>query len=198
MAARHTARIFRTSLARPARPCLARAASLASSPRAAAATPAFQPRFVLAAATVPSTQLYSSSSSIASDEEYHETSARGTKLWTFKQLNRAVDDKSDIVIVDTREPGEVSQTGHIPGAINIPITTHPESFHVTAEEFEDRFGFERPGKESEVVFYCKAGVRSRAAAALAKEAGWTSVGEYPGSWLDWEKNGGRAQRAREP
>jgi rhodanese-related sulfurtransferase len=40
------------------------------------------------------------------------------------------------------------------------------------------------------VFYCKAGVRSRAAAELARQAGWEKVGEYPGSWLDWEKNGG--------
>ncbi|EEY14646.1 rhodanese domain-containing protein [Verticillium alfalfae VaMs.102] len=144
-----------------------------------------------------------------------QTSARGTKLWTFDQLERAVDsNKSGIIIVgtfaafspssfvspcsNTREPGEVRQTGHIPGAINIPITTHPESFHVTAEEFEDRFGFERPAKNSELVFYCKAGVRSRAAAALATEAGWTGVGEYPGSWLDWEKNGGRAQKPQDP
>lgn len=41
-----------------------------------------------------------------------------------------------------------------------------------------------------MVFYCKAGVRSRAAAELAKQAGWKAVGEYPGSWMDWEKNDG--------
>ena len=39
------------------------------------------------------------------------------------------------------------------------------------------------------MFYCKAGVRSRAAAGMAREAGW-NAGEYTGSWLDWEKNGG--------
>lgn len=62
------------------------------------------------------------------------------------------------------------------------------------EDFEDSYGFPRPDKDAEVVFYCKAGVRSRAAASLAKEAGWTSVGEYPGSWLDWESNGGQVER----
>ncbi|EGY13684.1 hypothetical protein VD0002_g5900 [Verticillium dahliae] len=196
---RQSAQLLRTALVRSARPCVANTASHANCLRSTTTTPAFQTRLAVRPATHPRFRLYSSSSSTASDEEYHETSARGTKLWTFDQLERAVDsNKSDIIIVDTREPGEVRQTGHIPGAINIPITTHPESFHVTAEEFEDRFGFERPAKNSELVFYCKAGVRSRAAAALAAEAGWTGVGEYPGSWLDWEKNGGRAQKPRDP
>ena len=80
--------------------------------------------------------------------------------------------------------------------MNIPITSKPDSFHITAEEFEDRFGFERPAKDQEVVFYCKAGVRSRAAAELAKQAGWNSVAEYSGSWLDWEKNGGEREGGR--
>ena len=87
-------------------------------------------------------------------------------------------------------------TGTIPGSINIPITTQPDSFFITAEEFEDRFGFERPATDQEVVFYCKAGVRSRAAAELAKQGGWKKVGEYAGSWLDWEKNGGPREGGR--
>ena len=95
---------------------------------------------------------------------------------------------------DTREPSELQQTGHIPGAVNIPISSAPDSFHIAEDEFEDRFGYARPDKDAELVFYCKAGVRSRAAAGLAREAGWTKVGEYPGSWLDWAERGGEAQR----
>ena len=98
------------------------------------------------------------------------------------------------LLPDTREPGELQQTGRIPGAVNIPITSSPDSFHIGEEEFEDRFGYPRPGKNDEVVFYCKAGVRSRGAAGLAKEAGWTKVGEYPGSWIDWAERGGDVQR----
>lgn len=40
------------------------------------------------------------------------------------------------------------------------------------------------------MFFCKAGVRSKAAASLARQAGYENVGEYPGSWLEWEKLGG--------
>lgn len=95
---------------------------------------------------------------------------------------------------DVREPGELKQTGRIPHAINIPITSAPDSFHISDEEFEDRFGYPRPDKDAEVVFYCKAGVRSRGAAAIARDAGWTRVGEYPGSWLDWSEKGGKVER----
>ncbi|CCF40576.1 rhodanese domain-containing protein [Colletotrichum higginsianum] len=94
---------------------------------------------------------------------------------------------------DSREPGELEQTGRIPSAVNIPVATAPESFHISEDDFEDRYGFPRPAKDTELVFYCKAGVRSRAAATLAKEAGWTRVGEYPGSFLDWQKHGGEVE-----
>jgi rhodanese-related sulfurtransferase len=93
-----------------------------------------------------------------------------------------------------REPSELLETGRIPGAINIPIKSAPDSFHISDEEFEDRFGHSRPARDAEVVFYCKAGVRSRGAAGLAREAGWTNVGEYPGSWLDWFEKGGKVER----
>jgi rhodanese-related sulfurtransferase len=100
------------------------------------------------------------------------------------------------VLIDTREPSELQSTGTIPGSLNIPVTSKPDAFFITPEEFEDRFGFERPAKDKEVVFYCKAGVRSRAAATLARQAGWENVSEYSGSWLDWEKNGGEKESVR--
>jgi rhodanese-related sulfurtransferase len=98
------------------------------------------------------------------------------------------------VAPDVREPGELQQTGHIPHAINIPINSAPDSFHISSEEFEDRFGFPRPAKDEEVVFYCKAGVRSRGAAGLARDAGYTKVGEYPGSWSEWFGQNGKVER----
>lgn len=63
-----------------------------------------------------------------------------------------------------------------------------------ADEFEDRFGFEKPSAHKELVFYCKSGVRSSAAAQLAQQIGYQNVAEYRGSWLDWEKNGGEAKK----
>jgi 3-mercaptopyruvate sulfurtransferase SseA len=55
------------------------------------------------------------------------------------------------------------------------------------EEFEDRFGFEKLAPDQELVFYCKAGIRSSAAAQVVQEVGYGKVEEYRGSWDDWVK-----------
>lgn len=99
---------------------------------------------------------------------------------------------------DVREPSELDSTGWIPGAQNIPVTTSPDAFFLSAGAFEDRFGFARPTAKQEVVFYCKAGVRSRAAAQLALQGNFGGkVGEFPGSWLEWEKKGGKVEKKKE-
>jgi rhodanese-related sulfurtransferase len=147
---------------------------------------------------------------------YSEESPKPSKIYSFSDVStppvhsyyspthpisiqvKAFSEKPDPnrILIDTREPSELQTTGTIPGSINIPVTSQPDAFFITAEEFEDRFGFERPGKDLEVVFYCKSGVRSRGAAELARQAGWGTVAEYPGSWLDWEKNGGGKEGGR--
>lgn len=92
-----------------------------------------------------------------------------------------------------REPAEY-EAGYIPGAINIPVSSAPDALFMPADEFEDKFGFSKPKADQELVFYCKAGVRSSAAAQLAQQIGYYNVGEYRGSWLDWQKKGGKTEK----
>ncbi|KAK7180476.1 rhodanese-like domain-containing protein [Paraphaeosphaeria sporulosa] len=101
---------------------------------------------------------------------------------------------SSTILIDVREPAEFAANS-IPTSLNVPITSQPDALLLSEEDFEDRFGFQKPPKEKNVVFFCKAGVRSSAAAQLAKLAGYTKVGEYRGSWLDWERNGGPGTRS---
>lgn len=112
---------------------------------------------------------------------------------SVQMQNLSKNPKSSLTLIDTREPSEVRNTGTIPTSVNIPVSSSPDAFFISPEEFEERFGFERPEKGDEVVFYCKAGVRSRAAAELARQNGWEFVSEYPGSWMDWEKNNGATE-----
>lgn len=93
----------------------------------------------------------------------------------------------DRLLIDVREPSEY-RAGSIPGSINLPIASAPDALLLADEEFEDRFGFAKPQRDQELVFYCKAGIRSSAAANVARAEGYEKVGEYRGSWLDWEKN----------
>ncbi|TVY83772.1 Thiosulfate sulfurtransferase RDL2, partial [Lachnellula suecica] len=96
--------------------------------------------------------------------------ASSIKLYSFEDVKTLSETPSPSrILIDTREPGELQSTGTIPGAVNIPVVSQPDSWMISAEEFEDRYGFERPGKEVEVVFFCKAGVRSKAAAELARQ-----------------------------
>ncbi|KPI44058.1 putative thiosulfate sulfurtransferase, mitochondrial [Cyphellophora attinorum] len=99
------------------------------------------------------------------------------------------------ILIDVREPSELLATGTIPSAKNIPIKSSADSFFLSPEEFEEKYGWERPGEDTEVVFFCKAGVRSKAAAGLAQQAGFGGrVGEYGGSWVDWEANNGKIEK----
>ncbi|KAE8450538.1 hypothetical protein EG329_006269 [Mollisiaceae sp. DMI_Dod_QoI] len=128
---------------------------------------------------------------------FYSQEAKPSKIYFFEDVQSLTKNPSpNTILIDTREPSELQATGTIPGSLNIPVTSRPDAFFITPEEFEDRFGFERPAKDKEVVFYCRAGVRSRAAAGLAKQAGWENVSEYAGSWLDWEKNGGEREGGR--
>lgn len=101
------------------------------------------------------------------------------------------------ILIDVREVSELQSTGTIPTAQNVPIKSAPDAFFLNVEDFEDKYGFPRPGEDDEVVFFCKSGVRSKAAAQLAGQAGFGGrIGEYPGSWQDWEKNGGKVEKVK--
>ncbi|KIV98182.1 hypothetical protein PV10_01860 [Exophiala mesophila] len=128
-----------------------------------------------------------------------DSSAAGaSKQYTFAELQKVVAASAadpHTIIVDVREPAELESTGRIPTAVNIPISSAADSFFLPADEFEERFGIARPGDKDHVIFYCKAGVRSRAAAALARQAGFGGdIAEFPGSWIEWFENGGEVER----
>ncbi|KAI1090171.1 Rhodanese-like protein [Rostrohypoxylon terebratum] len=132
---------------------------------------------------------------------YSSEEAPQGQFWDFEKLNAAIQSSTPhVTLIDVREPDEIRKTGRIPGALNVPVMSQPDSFHLSAEEFRDRFGFERPSDadagegQGQIVFYCKAGVRSQAAFEIARLAGWNNVAEYPGSWTDWVAQGGDVEK----
>ena len=87
-------------------------------------------------------------------------------------------------IIDVREPDEFS-AGNIPSSFNVPLSSFEQSLSLSADEFKRRFSFDKPGKEDEVVFYCRAGVRSTNASNIAEKLGYSKIGNYKGSWNEW-------------
>ncbi|KAI6794151.1 hypothetical protein KC367_g6459 [Hortaea werneckii] len=125
---------------------------------------------------------------------WHSVPSGGSRAYDFDAMKQYVESPSpDRIIIDVREPAEYEE-GFIPGAINIPIKSQPDAMFLPEDEFEDRFGFSKPEMGKEVVFYCKSGVRSSAAAQLAQQHGYKNVSEYRGSWMDWRKQGGKEER----
>ncbi|KAF2821109.1 Rhodanese-like protein [Ophiobolus disseminans] len=122
---------------------------------------------------------------------WHSTDfGKRSKDYQFDDILAILETPSDSrLLIDVREPHEYD-ANTIPTAINLPISSHPDALLLTEEEFQDQFGFAKPPLTKEVVFFCKAGVRSSAAAGIARQAGYTNVGEYRGSFLDWERRGG--------
>ncbi|KAL4922730.1 Rhodanese-like domain-containing protein [Aspergillus aurantiobrunneus] len=136
------------------------------------------------------------------------------RQWGFEDINALLPStnpetppstpQKHLILVDVREPAELTSTGIIPSAVAVPLASQPDALFLTPDEFETRFGYPKPGVVSDadanaggdIVFYCKAGVRARAAAQLAVQAGYEPerIGVYDGSWLDWEKHGGRVEK----
>ena len=114
-------------------------------------------------------------------------------------------------MVDVREPDEL-QSGMIPSAVSLPLSELKEALEPKYHEGTfykvsrgsvspsfilkpfsapsltlqiKKFSFPKPTSAQNLIFYCRSGKRSAAAAEIATEKGYRSVRNYKGSWLDW-------------
>jgi len=96
--------------------------------------------------------------------QYHKIDAQTAK--------EAFESQSDIIIIDVRTEAEY-QTGHVVGAINIPLD-------VVGESVLAQF----PNKEEKLYVYCRSGNRSAQAAKILVQEGYTNVYDFGGimSW----------------
>ena len=78
-------------------------------------------------------------------------------------------DTQDVIILDVREQDEYD-SGHIPGAVLLPVGTIDEE---TAAEVI-------PEKDSTVLVYCRSGNRSKTASSALAELGYTNLYEFGG------------------
>ncbi|OJA09100.1 hypothetical protein AZE42_02573 [Rhizopogon vesiculosus] len=112
---------------------------------------------------------------------------------TYEQVKpRTISPGADAYLIDVREPDEVMQ-GSIPSSVNLPLSVLSNSLHLTPQAFKAQHGFEKPGKQQEVVFYCRSGMRSASACDVARRNGYVNILNYEGSWLDWTSREGGAK-----
>lgn len=99
-------------------------------------------------------------SNASSESSYHQISQEEAKEMM---------DTQDVIILDVREQDEYD-SGHIPGAILLPVGTIDEE---TAAEVI-------PEKDSTVLVYCRSGNRSKTASSALAELGYTNIYEFGG------------------
>ncbi|KAJ8077327.1 Thiosulfate sulfurtransferase rdl2, mitochondrial [Marasmius tenuissimus] len=113
------------------------------------------------------------------------------KIITYDRLKPKTESPSpNAYLIDVREPDEVIQ-GMIPSAVNLPLSVLPEALNTPAEFFQEKYGFPKPQKIQEVIFYCRSGKRSASASDIAKRNGYSNIYNYEGSWLEWVSKEGK-------
>ena len=96
-------------------------------------------------------------------------SADGSYQQITQEEAKEMMDSQEVIILDVREQGEYD-SGHIPGAVLLPVGTIDET---TAAEVI-------PEKDSTVLVYCRSGNRSKTASAALAELGYTGIYEFGG------------------
>ena len=91
---------------------------------------------------------------------------------TPAEAKKLMDTEEDYVLLDVRTQEEYDD-GHIAGAILIPDT-----------EIRDRAEQELTNKDQLILVYCRSGRRSKLAAEILEELGYTRIREF-GGILDW-------------
>lgn len=86
-----------------------------------------------------------------------------------QQEAKTMMDTQDVIILDVREQEEYD-SGHIPGAVLLPLGTISEETAAAVI----------PEKGSVVLVYCRSGNRSKTASAALAELGYTGVYEFGG------------------
>lgn len=110
----------------------------------------------------------------------------GYNLVNSEELKAWVDDKKDMIIIDTM-PKDFYDKGHVPGSINaeLPKTSLADATAEQKEAFAKLLGDD---KDKLIVVYCgfTACERSHAGATYAMELGYTNVYRYPGGIIAWQ------------
>ena len=119
-----------------------------------------------------------------------EVERGGYKVVTTQELKSWLDQKKEMLIVDTMPPDNFKKQ-HIPGAVNFEIQRHPELTEMSDKmkaDFEKLLGHD---KDRTIVFYCGFTdcERSHNAGMWAIKLGYKNVYRQPGGITGWLEAG---------
>jgi rhodanese-related sulfurtransferase len=101
--------------------------------------------------------------------DYSEDSENSYRQISQEEAKEMMDQLADVVILDVRERDEFD-SGHIPGAVLLPVGT------IT----EDSAAAVIPETDTTVLVYCRSGNRSKTASDALVKLGYTQIYEFGG------------------
>ena len=104
-----------------------------------------------------------------------------TKVISTSELKKLLDNKLDMVLVDIRLPSEIQSMG---GAIKAQ-----QNVNMPRGWLEYRITRVALNKDTPIVVYCGAGIRSPLAANTLQKMGYTNVKNYSAGFIGWRKAG---------
>ncbi len=96
-------------------------------------------------------------------------------------LRRAITHNPDLVLIDIRLPGEIEAMG---GAIQAP-----QNVNIPRGWLEFRVTNYAKRKDTPIVVYCGANIRSPLAAYTLQQMGYSNVKNYADGFIGWKKQG---------
>ncbi|KYN38500.1 Heat shock protein 67B2 [Trachymyrmex septentrionalis] len=91
--------------------------------------------------------------------------------------------KSDVLIVDVREPEELAETGKIPKTSDVV----KEFKELSEEDFEEKYSKPKPTEDTKIIFSCRSGIRSERVQKQMQELGYKQVFNFEGGWEEWKR-----------
>ncbi len=107
-------------------------------------------------------------------ERICEEARKQTKEISVQDVKKALDNKSDFVLIDVREDNEWYE-GHLPQAIHL-------GKGVIERDIEDRI----PNADTNLILYCGGGYRSALAAESIKRLGYKNTQSMAGGVRAWK------------
>ncbi len=116
---------------------------------------------------------------ITTGSQLQAEAEKRTQTISTKDLEKLLDEQIDMVLVDIRLPSEITSMG---GAIKAQ-----QNINIPRGWLEYRITRVALSKDTPIVVYCGAGIRSPLAADTLQKMGYTNVKNYSAGFIGWRK-----------
>ena len=118
---------------------------------------------------------------IITGAELQAAAEKRTKVISTEELKKAIDEELDMVLVDVRMPSEIKNMGgSIKANQNVNIPRGWLEYRITRVALS---------KDTPIVVYCGAGIRTPLAADTLQKMGYTNVRNYSAGFIGWRQAG---------